>query len=209
VDAAFDRYTTALARAVEAFRQRHGVFVILVAMERLDAKACEAMAARMQSPPILTSDQYDMYDLVSVLRCCDLMVSSRYHGIVTAMPALVPSAGVTMDERIRNLMHERGHDDLVMNVDDPELEAKLLTAMEQLRSDADAIRDAIARTVVRNLRRMARMGVFLERNVQDRYPEFPVKTGVRSWEEYLPEMSPALTALVERYESRSQPVGAD
>jgi polysaccharide pyruvyl transferase WcaK-like protein len=178
-------------------------------MERLDAKACEAMAARMQSPPILTSDQYDMYDLVSVLRCCDLMVSSRYHGIVTAMPALVPSAGVTMDERIRNLMHERGHDDLVMNVDDPELEAKLLTAMEQLRSDADAIRDAIARTVVRNLRRMARMGVFLERNVQDRYPEFPVKTGVRSWEEYLPEMSPALTALVERYESRSQPVGAD
>ncbi len=31
-------------RAVEAFRQRHGVFVILVAMERLDARACEALA---------------------------------------------------------------------------------------------------------------------------------------------------------------------
>jgi polysaccharide pyruvyl transferase WcaK-like protein len=209
VDAAFDRYTTAMARAVEAFRERHGVFVILVAMERLDAKACQAMAAKMKAPPILTSDEYDMYDLVSVLRCCDLMVSSRYHGIVTAMPALVPSAGVTMDERIRNLMHERGHDELLMTVDDPELETKLLAAMEQLRSDADAIRDGIARTVVRNLRRMARMGVFLERNVQDRYPEFPVKAGVRSWEEYLPEMSPALTALVERYESRSQPVGAD
>ncbi len=65
-----------------------------------------------------------MYELVSVLRACDLMVSSRYHGIVTAMPGLVPSAGVTMDERIRNLMHERGHEDLLMTVDDPDLEAK-------------------------------------------------------------------------------------
>ena len=69
-----------------------------------------------------------MYELVSILRCCDLMASSRYHGIVTAMPALVPSAGMTMDERIRNLMHERGHTELLMTVDDPELEPKLLAA---------------------------------------------------------------------------------
>ena len=74
-----------------------------------------------------------MYELVSILRACDWMVSSRYHGIVTSMPALVPSAGVTMDERIRNLMHERGHEDLLMTVDDPDLEAKLLLAMETLR----------------------------------------------------------------------------
>jgi polysaccharide pyruvyl transferase WcaK-like protein len=40
-----------------------------------------------------------MYQLVSILRRCHLLVSSRYHGIVTCMPALVPSAGVTMDER--------------------------------------------------------------------------------------------------------------
>ena len=50
-----------------------------------------------------------MYQMVSILRAGHLMISSRYHGIVTSMPALVPSAGVTMDERIRNLMQERGH----------------------------------------------------------------------------------------------------
>ena len=59
--------------------------------------------------PVLTSEDYNMYQLVSILRACRMMVSSRYHGIVTSMPALVPSAGITMDERIRNLMHERGH----------------------------------------------------------------------------------------------------
>ena len=30
-----------------------------------------------------------------------------------------------MDERIRNLMSERGHQDLLMNVDDADLEPKL------------------------------------------------------------------------------------
>jgi polysaccharide pyruvyl transferase WcaK-like protein len=209
VDAAFARYISSMGRAVEAFRQRHGVFVVLAAMERLDARACEALAPRLGQAAILTSDQYNMYELVSVLRACDLMVSSRYHGIVTAMPGLVPSAGVTMDERIRNLMQERGHEDLLMTVDDPDLEAKLLVAMEKLRSEAGAVRDAIGRTVVSNLKRMARMGVFLEQNVRERYPEFPVTGGVRSWEEYLPPLNPALVKLVETYDSRVHAAGAD
>src|SRR3984885_12888356 len=139
VDAAFARYISSIARAVEAFRQRHGVFVILVAMERLDARACEALAPQLGQAAIFTSDQYNMYELVSVLRACDLMVSSRYHGIVTAMPGLVPSAGVTMDERIRNLMGERGQQDLLMNVDDPDLEAKLMVVLEKLATQGEAI----------------------------------------------------------------------
>ena len=208
VDAAFERYISNIARAVEAFRQRHSTFVILVAMERLDARACQALAPRLGQAAIFTSDEHDMYELVSVLRACDLMVSSRYHGIVTAMPGLVPSAGVTMDERIRNLMHERGHEDLLMTVDDPDLEARLLAAMEKLRSEGDAVRDAVGQTVVSNLKRMARMGVFLEQNVRERYPEFPMAGGVRSWEEYLPPLSPALVKLVEKHDSRAHVASA-
>src|SRR2546429_399834 len=78
-------------------------------MERLDAVACRDMAAQIPGTPVFTSDNFDMFQLVSILRACSYMVSSRYHGIVTSMPSLVASAGVTMDERIRNLMRERGH----------------------------------------------------------------------------------------------------
>jgi polysaccharide pyruvyl transferase WcaK-like protein len=209
VDAAFERYISAIARAVEAFRQRHGVFVILVAMEQLDSQACHALAPRIGGAPLFASDRYDMYELVSVLRACDWMVSSRYHAVVTSMPALVPSAGITMDERIRNLMQERGHEHLVMSVDDSDLEARLLTAMETLRTDAESIRGAIGRTVVDNLKRMARMGVYLERNVHELYPEFPISRGLRSWEEYLPPLSPQLRKLIEAYESHAQAVGAN
>ncbi len=200
VDAAFERYLAAWANAVNAFRKRHKVFPILVGMERLDAKACREISRRLGGAPVFTSEDYDMYQLVSVLRSTDLMVSSRYHAIVSSMPTLVPSAGVTMDERISNLMRERGQTDLLVTVDDPDLEAKLVEVMEKLRNDGPAIRDAIGRTVVKNLKAMARMGVYLERLVQQRYPEFPVRHGVQSWEEYLPPLSPGLRKLLETYD---------
>ncbi len=197
--AAYERYLAAIANAVNIFRKRHKVFPILVAMERLDKDACQRVAQQLNDAPVFASDEHDMHQLVSVLRCGHLMVSSRYHGIVTAMPALVPSAGVTMDERIRNLMHERGHAHLLLQVDDPDLESKLVAVMEKLLQECPAIRDAIGRTVVANLKVMARMGVYLEQQVHQRYPEFPVRSGVRSWEEYLPPLSPNLRSLVETY----------
>ena len=200
VERAFDLYLTSMAKAVDAFRKRHNVFVILVATERLDGRACHRISDKVGGLPVLTSDDYNMYELVSVLRCGRLMVSSRYHGIVTSMPALVPSAGVTMDERIRNLMTERGHTDLLMTVDDPDLEAKLAVAMEKLWNEGEAIASGIARTVVRNLKLMARMGVYFEEELQRRYPEFPTRQGEWSWEDYLPPLSPQLRQLVESHD---------
>jgi hypothetical protein len=106
-----------------------------------------------------------------------------------------------MDERIRNLMNERGHQHLFLNVDDPGLEPRLLNMMETLVSEADSIRASNASTVVRNLKVMARMGTFLEDAVRRQYPEFPLRSGVLSWEDYLPPLSTNLLALVEKYDS--------
>jgi polysaccharide pyruvyl transferase WcaK-like protein len=193
---AYGKYWNAIANAVDAFRKRRNVFVILAATERLDARPANRIAEKLGGVPVLTSDEYNMYELVSVLRSCHMMASSRYHGIVTSMPGLVPSAGITMDERIRNLMRERGHQDLLMTVDDPELEGKLLAALEKLSSEGESIASGIAQTVVKNLKVMARMGVYLEEEVQRRYPEFETRRGEWSWEDYLPPMSPGLRDLL-------------
>jgi polysaccharide pyruvyl transferase WcaK-like protein len=198
-DRAYQQYLTAIANAVDAFRKQRNVFVVLVATERLDARPANRISEKLGGAPVLTSDRYDMYELVSILRACHLMVSSRYHGIVTSMPALVPSAGITMDERIRNLMRERGHQELLMNVDDVDLESKLLAALEKLAAEGERIADGIARTVVKNLKVMARMGVYFEEELQRRYPEFPTRRGELSWEDYLPPMSAPLRQLVAAY----------
>jgi polysaccharide pyruvyl transferase WcaK-like protein len=201
VDRKVKHYIDGYTQATKAFVQRHKVFPILVAMERLDAVACREIAREMPGTPIFTSDDYDMFQLVSILRSCTYMVSSRYHGIVTCMPAGVVSAGVTMDERIRNLMRERGHQDLVLTVDDAELGPKLIEVMERLVTNADAIRDSIGKTVVNNLKGMARMAVFLEDEMRRTYPEFPLRRGVFSWEDNLPRLSENLRQLVEEYDS--------
>ncbi len=199
VDEAFERYLTAITNAVGAFRQRRQVFTVLAATEQLDARACHRISDKLGGVPVFTSENYDMYQMVSILRAGHMMASSRFHGIVTSMPALVPSAGITMDERIRNLMRDRGHADLLMNVDDPDLEPRLLTALEKLATEGEQIADGIGRTVVRNLKLMARMGVYFEEEVQRRYPEFPTRKGQWSWEGYLPPMDAGLRRVVGMY----------
>jgi polysaccharide pyruvyl transferase WcaK-like protein len=200
-DRAYERYLTGIASAVAAFRQRRNVFVVMVATERLDERPARRIAEKLGGVPVLSSEDYNMYQVVSILRACHMMASSRYHGIVTSMPGLVPSAGITMDERIRNLMRERGHPDLLMNVDDDDLEERLLAALERLYSDGESVAAAIGKTVVRNLKLMARMGVHFEEEVQRRYPDFPTRTGTWSWEDYLPPMHAGLHELVEEFES--------
>ena len=200
-DRAYDHYLSSIASAVDAFRKQRRIFVILVATERLDARPARKIAEKLGGIPVLSSDDYNMYELVSILRACHMMASSRYHGIVTSMPGLVPSAGITMDERIRNLMNERGHQELLMNVDDPDLAERLLAALNILYTDGERIAHGIAQTVVKNLKVMARMGVYFEEELQRRYPEFPTRKGEWDWQDYLPPMNQDLRALIERVET--------
>jgi len=198
-DRKYEHYISSIANAVAAFRQRRDVFLVMAATERLDARPARKISERLGGVPLLSSDDYTMYEIVSILRACHMMASSRYHGIVTSMPSLVPSCGITMDERIRNLMRERGHEDLLMNVDDPDLESKLLVALEKLATEGERVADGIGRTVVKNLKVMARMGVYFEEEVQRRYPEFPTRKGQWSWEDYLPPMDSGLHRLIGMY----------
>jgi len=201
VDAAYEKYLTEMANGVTKYRSTRPVFPVLVAMEMLDRDACERMSAKLGGVPMFTSNKYDMYQTVSILRACHRLLSSRYHAIVTTMPAGVPSAGVTMDERIRNLMHDRGHDNLLMRVDELNLEDKIVAALRALDAQAETIPDEMGATVVRNLHLMARMGMYLEEQVARHFPEFPVRKGVLGWEEYLPPLSQGLMELLEKKSS--------
>ncbi len=197
VDRAFENYLAAIANAVQRYRRERPVFTILVAMEQLDKMACRRLAEKLGGAPIFSSDQYNMYELVSILRCCDRMVSSRFHAVVTSMPGGVVSAGITMDERLTNLLHDRGHDHLLLRVDDPNLAENLFEVLNRLDRDAGPIREAIGCAMIRNLRMMARMGMYLEARVAQRYPNFQIRSGALSWEDYLPPLGPDLKKLAE------------
>jgi polysaccharide pyruvyl transferase WcaK-like protein len=196
----YEAYLDGLADAAEAFSQQHGAFVVCVGMERLDRPACEALGKRLRGgAPSLVSDEHDMYTLVSVLRHASLLVTSRYHAMVTSMPGGVPSVGVTMDERIQNLLDERGHSDLLLRVDDVGLGERLRVAMEAAYSDRERVGAEILAFVPSQMRKMAQMGMDLEDEVLRVYPEFPARGVPRTVEHYLPPLCADLERLMESH----------
>lgn len=194
----YEVYLDGLAEALDAYVAETGAFPILVGSERLDRLACEDLQSRLaRDVPLVISDDHDMYDLVSVLRRCALVVSSRYHAIVNCMPAGVPSVGVTMDERIRNLFTDRGHAEWLFDVDQPDLGEGVLAAMRSATREADRLRADIRAYVPGQIEAMARMGMVFERELLRVYPDFPRRDVPARWEYYTPELSRPLRQLLE------------
>jgi polysaccharide pyruvyl transferase WcaK-like protein len=195
-------YLDGLAHALRAYRGRHRCFPVLIGMEALDRQACEALSERIGGAPVLVSDQLDMYTMVSVLRQCRWLLSSRYHAVVCSMAGEVPSAGVTMDERIRNLMADRGTPELALEVDDPQLGPHAEAALERLHSEGEALAEGIGRCVVVNLERMGGMGRDFVDHVRERFPDQPVRShlGGRGHPlDHLPPLPPTVERLLQRH----------
>jgi polysaccharide pyruvyl transferase WcaK-like protein len=196
----YETYLDSLAQAANAFAEEHDAFVACVGMERLDRPACEALAGRLPNgAPLFVSDDHDMYTLVSILRHATLLVSSRYHAVVTSMPGGVCSVGVTMDERIENLLQDRGHTELLLRVDEPGLGETLLAAMRAAHGDRERICAEILAFVPGQIRKMGQMGIDLEDEVLRVYPELPRRRVTRSVENYLPPLSAELSRLIEAH----------
>jgi len=198
--AKYENYLDAIAAGVNHFASKRKCFPILVAMEKLDKYACDDLAPRLDmSAPTFVSEDYDMFQLVSILRNCTWMLSSRFHAVVTSMPGLVASAGITMDERIRNLMNDRGHPHLFLEVDEPDLADKVVDVLETLARDREQISADIGRAVPKQLALMGGMGIDFMDEVVRLYPEFPRRDLPRTWQAHLPPLAPELQRLLERY----------
>ncbi len=198
--AKYENYLDAIATGVNHFASTRPCFPILVAMEQLDKYACEDLAPRLKTnAPIFGSADIPMFEMVSLLRNCTWMLSSRFHAVVTSMPGQVASAGITMDERIRNLMNDRGHSHLFLEVDEPDLADKVIRVLETVDRDREQIRHDIGRAVPKQLALMGGMGIDFMDEVARVYPEFPRRELPRTWQAHLPPMEPVLMKLLETY----------
>jgi hypothetical protein len=140
-----------------------------------------------------------MYEVVSVLRNASLMLSSRFHAMVTSMPAGVPSMGVTMDERITNLMVDRGHSDLLLRVEDDDLGPRILDGLRLLDREAERVREESLRFVPTQLALMGRMGIDFLDEAQRVYPNLPRRDLPRDPLRHLPPLSADINRLLEAY----------
>ena len=207
-----DAYLSAIAEGVLKLQAETDVFPVLFGSEQLDRLACEGLAEKLEAAtgketPVIVSDEFNMYEMVSAMRQATYMVSSRYHAIVTTMAGDVASAGITMDERIRNLMKDRGTPALALEVDDANLADEVYHVLKRLISDRAEIMTGIERCLVTNLERMGQMGMLLVEHVRKKHAAFPFRPELGAhgdpWQ-HLPEMSPALNEIVARVKKSGQ-----
>jgi polysaccharide pyruvyl transferase WcaK-like protein len=193
----YERYLDGLAEGVQGFARDRKVFTVVAGSERLDRDACERLAARLpDGAPVLVSDELDMFDFVSVLRNASLLVSSRFHAIVTSMPGGVPSIGIATDERISNLMRDRGHEDLLLSVDEDDLGERTHAALRRLERETHRVSSEVLRFVPGEIRKLGEMGIALADETQRVYADFPRPRLPRSYEHHLPPLSPELERLM-------------
>jgi polysaccharide pyruvyl transferase WcaK-like protein len=155
IRARYVRFIQALASAFERIIAERGAFPVIVGMDQVDGAACDDLAAALPSgAAVFRSREFSVRDIVALLREAQLLVSARFHALVGAMPAAVPSIGLAFDDRIRNLLsHAPGERVLAANA--PDLSERIVIAAKDL--EQDRVRAEASAAVAAGLEGMARM----------------------------------------------------
>lgn len=159
----FETYLESLARACGTFAAERGMQPVILGMERLDKEACWRLNDLMGGQvPLMLSKERDGFVMAEVLRSLSLLATSRYHAQVLATGASVPAVAVSMDERLDNLADELGtSSQQLLHVDDADLDARLLLALDYAWDNREAIRSELALSRETALATLADMGEWL------------------------------------------------
>lgn len=181
----YQAYLGQLGMAIRHLAHSRKLFPVLVAMDRADTLACRDLAVHLGGAvPTLLGHSRPAAEIVAVLRLGSLLVSSRFHALVGAMPAAVPSIGIAMDERISNLL--RDDRARVLTAEDPELGSALIRAAARL--DPRHIRASSRATVATGIGGMGRMAKAFVEEAQRLLPDFPFPSLGRGGRPYLPPL---------------------
>jgi len=191
-------YLESLAGAVTAYCRERGAFPIIVGMDKVDRMVCRQLTGILPFRcPVFANPDFTAAQLVALLRKSTVLVSSRFHAIVCAMPAAIPIIGISYDERIENLLAEGGSPELILRADDCDLTERLLQTLGNLDSEKAA--DCAERITSENLRRLGDM----TRDFADEVLRFGLSHEHpalgHGWEAHLPRLSKPLLDVLERH----------
>lgn len=151
--AAYHRYLAGMAEGIREWRDRHDAFVVIMGMERLDARACtDFMTLLDGNCTIVTSQETDVFQMTATLHCLDALVTSRYHAAVLSMlRGGMPLVAVSMDNRLDGLFGELHFDNHYLHhVGDDDLGRGIARSLAMAEADRDEITRAIKMNVTRN-----------------------------------------------------------
>lgn len=161
---AFRRYIDAVAEAVRPFLREHDCFPVLLGMERMDVKACNALEEKLDAPCAVFLSGENSADIMSgVIGRLSALVTSRYHAAVLSMKQGCPIVAVSMDERLDSLMREVSLEEkYLQHVTDEDLGRRIHDSLEEGFSRREELREHIRGCYSEYQRKQEEMGAFLK-----------------------------------------------
>lgn len=99
------RMLGALAQALDEIAAETGGTILFVPMQYpQDVAMARDVAARMSTQPVLFEADVPYYDIQAVIAACDVLVGMRYHSLVFAAMAGVPTVGLSYDQKNDNFL---------------------------------------------------------------------------------------------------------
>ena len=141
----FERYLQAMTAATNRYSKEHNAFVVILGMEKLDARVCELLEQKVEAPhAIFTSKTCDVFKMTGLLRQLNILLTSRYHASVLSMERAIPIVAVSIDARLNGIMNEvelANH--YLHHATDENLEERIVASLQMAGEHEKEISDKI------------------------------------------------------------------
>lgn len=159
----YRHYLTQISQAIKTYRDEHDAFVVIIGMEKLDARACSHFRQLMGDDcAVMTSLDTPVFQMTSTLHCLDVLVTSRYHAAVLSMLKGMPIVAVSMDSRLDGLFTDipalAPH---LHHVDDCGLADRLTRSLEEIEKNKETTIEAMNGYVDRSRKTLKDMSSLL------------------------------------------------
>ena len=141
----FERYLQAMTAATNRYSKEHNAFVVILGMEKLDARVCELLEQKVVAPhAMFTSKTCDVFKMTGMLRQLNILLTSRYHASVLSMERAIPIVAVSIDARLNGIMKEVELDKHYLHhATDENLEERIVASLQMAGEHEQEIGDTI------------------------------------------------------------------
>jgi len=138
-------HVRSVAGALDAMIERHGVNVLIVAMDcsvghgsddEVGRDIVGEMRARDRA--VILKGEYSPKEVKGIMGAAALVAGSRMHGLILATGECVPTCGVCFTEKTRQFARLTGQDHYYIDVDEANTGDRLFQALEAAFQDRDA-----------------------------------------------------------------------
>ncbi|MEW6426157.1 MAG: polysaccharide pyruvyl transferase family protein [Bacillota bacterium] len=156
----------AVARVADKLINQGWQVVFLPFHYPADVAVCREIAALMQKPAPVLEKNCTVEEMVSVMKCLDLLIGMRLHALIFAAILNVPLVGISYDPKIDRFLAQL-HLKPAARVSDLDF-LKLNGAVDEVLSDPEGFRRSLAEKI-KPLQELARQSANLTLEVLDRY----------------------------------------